>query len=59
MVVSYDDLLNKGVIITDDAMVVEYFTGCKVKLVMATYRNIKVTTPEDMATVFAYLKDKK
>ena len=59
MVVSYDDLLKKGVIITDDAMVVEYFTGCRVKLVMATYRNIKVTTPEDMATVFAYLKDKK
>ena len=32
---------------TDDAMVVELMTGQKVKLVEASYRNIKVTTPED------------
>ena len=59
MVVSYDDLRRKGVIITDDAMVVEYFTGRRVKLVKASYRNIKVTTPEDLVTVFAYLKEKQ
>ena len=59
MVVSYDDLRRKGVIITDDAMVVESFTGCRVKLVKASYRNIKVTTPEDLVTVFAYLKEKQ
>lgn len=57
MVASYDDLQRKGVIVTDDAMVVEYFTGCKVKLVMASYSNIKVTTPEDLVTVSAYLKE--
>ena len=58
MVEQYDELLEKGVIITDDAMVAEYFTGTKVKLVMASYRNIKVTTPEDMETVSAYMKEK-
>ena len=59
MVEQYDELLEKGVIITDDAMVAEYFTGNKVKLVKASYRNIKVTSPEDMVTVFAYMKENK
>ena len=56
MVDQYDELLKKGVTITDDAMVAETFTGYRVKLVMANYRNIKVTTPEDMDTVAAYMK---
>ena len=34
--------------ITDDAMVVEQMTGHSVKLVEADYRNIKITTPEDI-----------
>lgn len=34
--------------ITDDAMVVERTLGRKVKLVQGSYRNIKVTTPEDL-----------
>ena len=59
MVEQYDELLKKGVIITDDAMVAETFTGNKVKLVMASYRNIKVTSPEDLVTVLAYMKEKK
>lgn len=42
-------LLQKGVHITDDAMVVEYFTKNKVKLVEGSYENIKLTTPEDFA----------
>lgn len=42
-------LQEKGVHITDDAMVVEYFTETKVKLVEGSYENIKLTTPEDMA----------
>jgi len=33
--------------ITDDAMVVEYFTSHMVKMVMGDYNNIKITTPED------------
>lgn len=59
MVEQYDELFEKGVIITDDAMVAECFTGIKIKLVMASYRNIKVTSPEDMVTVFAYMNNKK
>lgn len=48
-------LLGEGVSITDDAMVVETFTDCKVRLVEGDYRNIKVTTPEDMAVAEAFL----
>lgn len=59
LVESYDELRRRGVNITDDAMVVEYLTGCKVKLVEASYRNIKVTTPEDIVTATGFLKDKQ
>lgn len=38
----------KGINVTDDAMVVEYFTGKKVKIVEGSYKNIKITTPEDL-----------
>ena len=34
--------------ITDDAMIVERLKLAKVKLVMGSYYNIKITTPEDM-----------
>ena len=34
--------------ITDDAMVVETMTEHRVKLVEGSYRNIKITTPEDL-----------
>lgn len=43
-----EELRQKGVYITDDAMVVEYFTNHKVKLVEGSYENIKLTTPEDL-----------
>lgn len=43
-----EELRQKGVHITDDAMVVEYFTNHKVKLVEGSYENIKLTTPEDL-----------
>lgn len=49
-------LLREGISVTDDAMVVETFTDCKVRLVEGSYRNIKVTTPEDMAVAEAFLK---
>lgn len=44
-----------GVRITDDAMVVETLMERPVKLVEGSYRNIKVTTPEDMAVAEAFL----
>lgn len=34
--------------ITDDAMVVERMTNYKVRLIEGSYRNIKITTPEDL-----------
>lgn len=40
-------LREQGITVTDDAGVVELFTDVKVKLVEASYENIKITTPED------------
>ena len=50
-----EELIAKGVNITDDAMVVEYFTDRKVKLVEGSYNNIKITTPEDIPAAEAIL----
>ena len=44
--------------ITDDAMVVETMTDYKVKLTEGSYKNIKVTTPEDMDIAAAFLNKK-
>lgn len=41
-------LLEQGIQITDDAMVVENVCGCPVRLVEGSYENIKITTPEDL-----------
>ena len=48
-----DSANQKG--ITDDAMAVERFTGTRVRLTMGDYRNIKVTTAEDLETARLYL----
>ena len=48
----------KGVNITDDAMVVEYFSDKKVKLIEGSYNNIKITTPEDIPAAEAILKNR-
>ncbi|MCM1569823.1 MAG: 2-C-methyl-D-erythritol 4-phosphate cytidylyltransferase [Roseburia sp.] len=50
----YSEFKN-GVPVTDDASVVELFTDCGVKLVMGSYENIKITTPEDLAMAAAIL----
>jgi len=42
------ELLEQGVQITDDAMVVENVYRCPVYLVEGSYENIKITTPEDL-----------
>ena len=49
-------LMAEGVAITDDAMVVEYFTKLPVKLVEGSYQNIKITTPEDLEIAGAFIK---
>ena len=49
-------LRQQGVQITDDAMVAETMLRRQVKLVPASYKNIKVTTPEDMRIAKALLE---
>ena len=51
-----DSLALKGIKITDDAMVTENFSSVRVKLIEGSYRNIKITTPEDMMLAEMYLK---
>ena len=47
---AYDlQMSNENPFITDDAMVVEQMLGMKVRLVEGSYRNIKITTPEDIS----------
>ena len=50
-----DDIKKKGIVITDDAMVMELFGDHDVKFVKGSYKNIKITTPEDMIVAEAYL----
>lgn len=49
----------QGIVVTDDAMVVETWTGHKVKLTEASYENIKVTTPDDIALAEVIISRKK
>ena len=42
--------------ITDDAMVVEYTTGAPIKFIEGDYKNIKITTPEDIQIAELFLK---
>lgn len=51
------DLKQKGIVVTDDAMVVELFSGKRVKLVEGSYDNIKLTTPEDLKIAEAFLEN--
>lgn len=53
------ELVGQCVQITDDAMVVEYMTEIKVRLVEGSYMNIKLTTPEDMVIAEAFLQNRK
>lgn len=42
--------------ITDDAMVVEHFMNGSVKMIEGSYRNLKITTPEDLKVAEEFLK---
>ena len=50
------EFLNRGISITDDAMVVETVTDHCVKLVEGSYENIKITTPEDLLLAESFLR---
>lgn len=53
---AYQEMLEQeDAAITDDAMVVERMTSVPVKLIEGSYRNIKITTPEDLLVAEAYL----
>ncbi|HKM33424.1 MAG TPA: 2-C-methyl-D-erythritol 4-phosphate cytidylyltransferase [Lachnospiraceae bacterium] len=53
------DLSARDITITDDCMVVEQMLMHPVKLVEASYTNIKITTPEDMAVAKQILQTGK
>ena len=44
---------------TDDAMVVEKYTSHPIRLLKGDYRNIKITTPEDLVVAEAFLKENR
>lgn len=50
------ELLEQGIQITDDAMVVENVCKCPVRLVEGSYENIKITTPEDLEIAEIFVK---
>lgn len=51
-----DRMKEQGIAITDDAGVVELFTDNRVKMVLGDYKNMKITTPEDMVVAEAFLQ---
>jgi 2-C-methyl-D-erythritol 4-phosphate cytidylyltransferase len=52
---AYDRSMKEGFYSTDDSALVEH-SGGRIKVVMGSYRNIKVTTPEDILIAQALLK---
>ena len=57
---AYEKLMESGRSnVTDDAMVLETMEGHPVKLVEGSYRNIKITTPEDLLIAEAFLRAEK
>jgi 2-C-methyl-D-erythritol 4-phosphate cytidylyltransferase len=47
LLAAYDQAMKEGLYSTDDSALVEHYGG-KIKVVLGSYRNIKVTTPEDL-----------
>lgn len=52
-------LTERGVLVTDDAMVFELFSDKRVKLVKGDESNMKITTPEDLAIAQRILQAKE
>lgn len=55
---AYEKADKDGFLGTDDASVAE-FAGYRVKVVMGSYRNIKITTKEDLVIAEAFLKEEE
>lgn len=57
---AYRKLIEDGVTaVTDDAMVVELESSVRVKLVEGSYRNMKITTPEDIDIAMCLMNGNK
>ncbi|MEW6002039.1 MAG: 2-C-methyl-D-erythritol 4-phosphate cytidylyltransferase [Nitrospirota bacterium] len=52
---SYENAFKEGFYSTDDSALVERYGG-KVRIVMGSYKNIKITTPEDIILAELFLK---
>ena len=50
------ETIRQGIHVTDDAMVMETFGTLPIKLVEGGYRNLKITTPEDLKIAQALLE---
>lgn len=57
LVEAYDEAVKDNFLGTDDSSIVERI-GYKVKMIMGSYENIKITTPEDIVIAESLLKDK-
>lgn len=58
LIATEQELINKGVAITDDAMVIETLGSLSVTLVEGSYDNIKITTPDDVPLAENILKNR-
>lgn len=55
---AYEKIMQeKPIGITDDAMVVEYSQSAKIKLIKGSYKNIKITTSEDLVVAEAFMQN--
>lgn len=46
----------KGLLITDDTMIIERYSDVRTKVIMGAYENLKITTPEDLKIASNFLK---
>lgn len=52
---SEEKVLEDGITVTDDAMVLEMFSDTRVRLVPGDYRNIKITTADDLVIAGCFI----
>lgn len=57
LLIQETELKEQGINITDDAMVVESLMDHSVRLVEGSYKNIKITTPEDLKIAEIFLQN--
>ncbi len=49
--------IERGISITDDTMIVEKYMDVNSKIIEGSYKNMKVTTPEDLVIAEAFIKN--